>query len=251
MSRRDLIFDWTKPESRRRDKLYAILVVSLLATAFAGLVDLRIPAFPHGSARDADVIRFADPGMAGYWLREAEENGPFPGRLNVDEGLSLAVLPEVGSLDHWANYKVILRPLPGGTAPPRMEITAKGKRVFPALPAVRSDSPSGAAPRGEMRRIPILNPYDRIALDWMPEEVPDLVLPAGADVSADSLRFALSLRDDGGVSEVIPLAAGSDPVQEAVSGWLRGVRFKEGNGGQWLGLRVDFANGREDVAEPE
>lgn len=251
MTKEDLIFDWKKSESRSRDKLLALMIVILLFTLFSGSLDLRLPAFRNTPAQGAGLIRFTDEAMAKSWLLEAEENGPFPGRLELDGGEGAATFLDGARLDSWTDYRVEMRPFPEMEEVTRAEITPKGKRVFPTIREASSDPVPDVSVPGEMRRIPILIPYDRAALEWMPGESPDFVLPAGAEVAPDSLRFTLSLREDGSVAEVIPLAGVADPAQEAMGRWFRGVRFKEGTGARWFGLRVDFVNRREDVAEPE
>lgn len=251
MTKDDLIFDWNKSESRRRDKLFAFIVVSLLSAAFAGLIELRLPVLRSISGQGAELIRFADKDMARSWLLEAEENGPFPGRLQIGEEAGEAIFLDGGSLDAWTDYRASMRPLPEEETVGRVQITPKGNRVFPAIPSVASDTMVDISPLREVRRIPILIPYDRGAIEWMPEDVPDLALPAVVEIAPDSLRFAMSLREDGSVSEAIPLAGGEDSAQEALERWLRGLRFKKGTGERWFGLRVEFVNRREDGSQPE
>ena len=147
MNVRDLIFDWKKPDGRRRDKLYAFLVVSALFATFAAVVELRLPAPPSGTAQSAEVMRFAEEGMARSWLRDAEENGPFPGRLQVEAGKGTALVPFGGQLDAWTDYRASLRPLPTQDGLERIEITPKGRRVFPVIPGPELsavDNPSHA-----------------------------------------------------------------------------------------------------------
>jgi hypothetical protein len=249
MTKDDLIFDWKESESRGRDKLFAFFVVALLFAGFAGWVETGLPAYRNTPAEAAALIRFADGGMARSWLLEAEESGPFPGRLQLDDKGVAEMVFDGGRLDAWTDYRGSMRPLPGGEAVGRVQITPKGKRVFPPIPGV----PAGMVipPRGEIRRIPILIPYDRFALGWMPEDLPAFTPAAGADIPPDSLRFAMSLRKDGSVVEAIPLAGGEDPGQEAIRRWLLGVRFEEGADERWFGLRVEFVNRREDATQPE
>lgn len=252
MTKGDLIFDWKRSESRGRDRLFAFVVVALSLLAFAGVVDVSLPAFRNAPAEAAELIRFADKGMARSWLLEAEENGPFPGRLHVDGGVEPANIFDGRSLDAWSDYRQILRPLSEDATVGRGQITPKGKRVFPAIPAVLRNEVADVSPPGEMRRMPILNPFDRAALEWMPDDLPDITLPAGAEIASDSLRFAISLREDGSVAEAIPLGGGDDDsAQRALEGWLRGLRFKKGEGERWFGLRVEFVNRRENDAQPE
>jgi hypothetical protein len=250
MTKEDLIFDWKKSESRGRDKLLAFTVVALSFAAFAGLVELSVPTFRSPPAQGAALIRFADEGMARSWLLEAEENGPFPGRLEVSDQDWAATILEGGRLDVWTDYRASLRPLREEEVVGRVEISPKGKRVFPTLPGEKSGQ-AEVSPRGAIRRLPILIPYDSAAQMWMPEEIPEFTLPAGVEITPDSLRFAVNLREDGGVAEAIPMAGGADPSLQALERWLRDVRFKEGTGERWFGLRVDFVNRREDDAQPE
>lgn len=251
MTKEDLIFDWNQSESRRRDKLFAFIVVAASFAGFAGLVELRLPVFHSTSGQGAELIRFADKDMARSWLLEAEENGPFPGRLQVGEEGGETIFLDGGSLDTWTDYRASMRPLPEKETVGRVQITPKGNRVFPAIPSASYDTVVDISPPGEVRRIPILIPYDRGAIDWMPEDVPDFALPAVVEIAPDSLRFAMSLREDGSVSEAIPLAGGDNSAQEALERWLRGLRFKKGTGERWFGLRVEFVNRREDGSQPE
>ncbi len=251
MMKEDLIFDWKKSESLGRDKLLAFVVVALLFAVFAGAFDLRQPALRDSPAPGAGLILFSDEGMARAWLLEAEENGPFPGRLEVDKEGDMAVFLDGGNLDTLKDYRMTMRNLPEKEPVVRAEITQKGKRVIPAI----QETPAGHLPEvsatGETRRIPVLIPYDKAAQQWLPEKMPNFEMPAGAEIAPDSLRFAMSLREHGSVAELIPLAGGDDPAQKAMESWLRGLRFKEGTGERWFGLRVDFVNRREDVAEPQ
>jgi len=231
--------------------LFAFIIVTVLFSGFYGFFDLRLPVFRNSPAQGAEMIRFADAEMARSWLLEAEENGPFPGRLQVDDGDGAAMILEGAGLEAWTDYQFTLRVLPEEETLDRVEITPKGKRVFPAFRDAASASDPDVSRQAVMRRIPILIPYDRFALEWIPEKTPDFALPAGAEIAPDSMRFAVSLREDGGVAELIPMAGGADPAQEAIERWLRGVRFREGTGERWFGLRVDFVNRRADVTQPE
>jgi hypothetical protein len=97
----------------------------------------------------------------------------------------------------------------------------------------------------------MLIPYDSAPTEWLPEELPALDLGGLADAREDSLRFLVSLREDGSLAELIPLAGAADPALAPLEVWLRGIRFKEGSGERWFGLRVDFVNGRGNESEPE
>jgi len=251
MTKGELVFDWKKSESLGRDKVASVLIVVTFFTIFFGLVDLRLPPFRSEPVEEAGLIRFADRDMARSWLLEAEEKGPFPGRLEVDDALSLPAFSG-GGLSSWNDYRVRLKPLNKEAELGRLEIASKGTRVFPEIPSVAERLPEDVPQRLTMRRKLTLTSYDTEALKWMPgAELPEFEVPEGVESVPDSLRFTLSIRQNGTVSELIPLAGGADPLQDAVMRWLRSVRFGEGADERWIGLRVDFVNGRENGAEPE
>ena len=127
-------------------------------------------------------------------------------------------------------------------------ITPKGKQEFPLIGA---DTPVENPRVVSLPSEPILVPYHAAALEWLPEKLPGFDLPGAAERATDSLRFLVSLREDGSLAELIPLAGAADPAQEALESWLRGIRFKKGIGERWFGLRVDFRNGRVDESESE
>jgi hypothetical protein len=251
MTKNELVFDWKKSEGLGRDKVASVLIVVVFFTIFFGLVDLRVPPFRSEPVEEAGLIRFTDPDMARSWLLEAEEKGPFPGRLEVDDALSLPAFSG-GGLSSWNDYRVRLKPLGEEEALGRVDIAAKGIRVFPEIPSAAAGIPENVPERGTMRRKLILTTFDADALKWMPgTELPEFEVPAGVEAVPDALRFSVSIRGNGTVAELIPLTGGADPLQDAVVRWLRSVRFGEGADERWIGLRVDFVNGRENGAEPE
>ena len=151
----------------------------------------------------------------------------------------------------WTDYKASLRPMKEESGVVRPSITQKGKREFPVFPAGDVDTPGDIPRAAPLPREPILVPYHAAALKWLPEQLPGFDFPGATDRTAESPRFLLSLREDGSVAELIPLAGATDPAQQALESWLRGIRFKKGDGERWFGLRIDFVNRRGDESKPE
>lgn len=248
MTKHPLIFDWSKSEASRKDKLYSVIIVGLLFTLLMGMIELNLPSQRSDSAVQGTIIRLMDEEMAKSWALEAEENGPFPGRLETQGDYKGITLAGEEGLAWWTDYEVKLRPIRKENGVASVGIIPKGKREFPLIDV---DTP-GENPRAVSLPIePILVPYHTAALEWLPEELPNLDLPGVAERTTDSLRFLVKLREDGSLAELIPLAGAADPIQQALESWLRGLRFKAGFGERWFGLRVDFENRRDSESKPE
>lgn len=248
MTRDTLIFDWRVRESSFRFKIVSYLVVGLAFAFFFGALRIRVsaPAQTRGDA--ASVIRFADEPMARSWLLVAEENGPFPGGLELGgTGDALTATGDDRRLQ-WSDYKAALRPLRDDTERSGEALSAKGVRVFPEREKTTKPEPTLTK---KLRQAPILIPYDPVASAWMPESLPDFQMPAGAAAGGGLWRFAVNLRENGSVRDAIALEGGADPARQAMERWLRNVRFKEAEGDRWVGLRMEFVNLPEDGTDTE
>lgn len=242
MTKSDLIFDWQKTEGSFRDKIIPFMIVTVIFTVLLGVLEVHVVSPANGRSASASILRFGDDKLGRSWRLLAEEDGPFPGRLKLD---SNGISEDAGGSDGafaWNDYRSELRSIADEGSFEHEKIAPKGVRVFPTR-----DRPAGtevAAPPkpAHIVRIPVLIPYDSSALAWMPDEFPFFAMPEGAEKAPATWRFAVNLREDGTVRESISLAGGDDAGQVAMEGWLHGVRFKQGSGDRWLGLRVEFLN---------
>ena len=251
MTKNELIFDWSKPEASHKDKLFSVAIVGMLFTFLMGMFELSLPSQRTDSGAQGTLIRLVDDEMAKSWALVADENGPFPGRLDTDGELGGSSLSGEERLAWWRDYEVKLRPMKEENGVYSVNVTPKWKREFPVTPPIAEDSPGVTFSAGSLANLPILVPYHRTALEWLPEELPTFDLRGVAEIPADSLRFMVSLREDGSLAELIPLAGAADPAHEALEIWLRGIRFKKGSGERWFGLRVDFVNRRDGESKPK
>ncbi|MFM2197351.1 MAG: hypothetical protein RLZZ505_783 [Verrucomicrobiota bacterium] len=250
MNKKPLIFDWTQSEASRKDQFFSVMIVGLLFASVVGMIELSLPSHQSDSMAQGTLIRLVDGDMAKFWTLVAEENGPFPGRRESDgEDMGLVFEKEQG-LAWWTDYEVRLRPMHEEAIVARVEITPKGKREFPKMTKSAADTRGKSSRAVSLLSEPTLVPYDAAALEWLPDALPGFDLPA-IERTTDSLRFLVSLREDGSVAELIPLAGAADPAQEGLANWLRGIRFKKGKGERWFGLRIDFVNRRGNESEPE
>ncbi|MGJ8642207.1 MAG: hypothetical protein ACSHX9_02270 [Luteolibacter sp.] len=250
MTRDELVFDWSNTETRLVDKIVAIVLVLTFFTLFFGLIDIRVGSAFERSTETASIIRFESEELADKWLLIAEEGGPSPGRLEIVSSVPGADASlESMSGDPFADvgYEVSLRPLLANSGVSGIELATKGSRVFPETEIRGND---GAAPvdgsiaeTGPMQ--PVITPYDNAALEWMPKSLPVFSLVEGTDTSGSPWRFAIGLRSDGTISDCIALGGGEAGLEE-IRGWLRRVKFGDGEDERWLGLRVELINRRQD-----
>ncbi len=251
MTRSDLIYDWKKSESSFRDKLASYVIVAVLFAAAFGFFHIPYSATRNERPASASILRFRENALGDFWMLQAEENGPFPGRLGVDadrEILSAAGLAGGGA---WNTYKVRLRGLAGEGQDPDDALAVAGKRVFPSRIKLGEGQRPAAPGPGTFRQRPILIPFDAAALARLPDELPDFVMPEGELSAPATWRFTINLDAKGAVRESISLGGGDDAGQAAMEAWLRGVRFKEGEGNRWIGLRVEFVNQSENGTDAE
>lgn len=251
MTKGDLIYDWRKSEGSFRYKLVAFVIVAVIFTVFWGSLQIRSAAARNDRSGSASILRFRGDDLGRFWLLQAEEHGPFPGRLEFD-GHDRSLSPEwIDGAEAWNNYRSRMRPIGDDEGYSREDLASKGVRVFPSR--TKPGVGPGLTPPvpKKIRQKPVLIPYDRQALAWMPDVLPDYVIAEGAGTDPAAWRFAINLGEDGAVRDSISLGSGDDAGQAAMEVWLRGVRFKPAEGDRWLGLRVEFVNQPDNGTEPE
>lgn len=242
MTKAELIFDWHRSESSLRVKIICFVLVTIFFTAILSTIRIRVPTVESSRSQSASVIRFRDDELGRFWMLQAEENGPFPGRLELDNYKGKVGTGGVDGMVSWSDYRSELRQISGVQADGSEMLAAKGARVFPRRDGSRGKPDAGVAMPRKIGRVPILIPYDPAAIGWIPAEFPEFNQPEDAEAFPAMWRFVLNLREDGTVRESISLDGGDDAGQKAMRDWLLGVTFKEGSGDRWLGLRVEFVN---------
>lgn len=246
MIKDDLIFNWRDSESHIGFKIIAVLSVALIFTVFFGLVDVRIKPPLAPSLESASVLHFADDELGRAWGLMAEENEPFPGRLEISGVGGIPAMDATADSDGvsgWSDYQVKLLRFQRTDGSPAGALARKGVRYFPERVKIQPTDAGTSEHPARTRRKAILTPFDGRAMGWMPDEVPDFETPAdGGDLLSASWRFMLRLRPDGSVSDCVSLSGGGDAGLNEATEWLEGLRFKSGDGERWLGLRVEFVN---------
>ena len=246
-----LIFNWQESESHFGFKVIAFVIVAIVFTGLFAIIDVRLEAPPTPSFQAASIIHFTDETLGQALTTVAEEEGPFPGRLEIAGADGLANLltgGDSGVVGNWSDYEIGLREFQEDPEIVTGSLAQKGLRHFPARVKIATvDLPF--ANSGDLRepaqadRTAILSAFDENSMEWMPDQVAEFQIPLKAgDVVSASLRFMIRLRPDGSVSDCIPLAGAADEGANEVGAWLEGLRYKPGSGERWLGLRVELIN---------
>ncbi len=245
MIKDELIFKWTNSDSHPGYKILALIVVALLYAFFLGAISVKSGSPRRETRQNASVIHFPSGELGRYWRLKAEEEGPFPGRLMVsgeEKTSNLAGLNESGQKGDWTYYEVKLTPVQMNVGTSSEELSEKGRKYLPdRTPDANQLNPELDEPIIS-ESIPILIPYDVRSKGWMPESLPEYESKLNENAVPATWRFILSLRPDGSVDQCLSLNGEGEPGLDAMLDWLKQVRFQNGAGERWLGLRVEFVN---------
>jgi hypothetical protein len=253
MNKNDLIFDWSNTEAHWGWKWTAVLIVAL---GFAFLYSLFSVQFDHKDVaplRSASILYLSDDKESRLWRMQAEEDGPFPGGLEIS-GLN-DPLNELGEAslsedDSWNSYEVSMRSLRIDSFINEHRISAQGQRVFPRN--FKSVEALNEQPKTELVMRPILIPYNKESEKWLPTDLPPIHLELKEELASAEWRFVLNLRDDGSVMECLSLSGGREEGLKVITDWLQGLNFQKSDEQErWMGLRIDFLNERSHGTDPE
>ena len=247
MTKDGLIFDWSEVENHRGRKLVAFLVVCLLAIALAGLVEIRFFGGKTRSSGSASVMHFADDEIGHHWRMKAEEEGPFPGGMRLTEADDLLDFRDSSA---WNEHVFVMRSLEVDDRLHRLGVLERGTRYFPDLAGNVIEDPReiGSA---EMKPSPVILPYEKEALAWLPEKLPPFQGEAGEYISSNGWRFILQLRSNGSVEHCLPMSGGEAELS-AIILWLEGIRFEKSDEEiRWMALRVEFINSSGNGSDPK
>lgn len=253
MNKSDLIFDWTGVESHPAWKGAAVVMVAfgfLIAFSFFR-VNFKMP--DSQSAKSASVVLVPDEELGRLLRMKAEEEGPFPGRLEIAglyEPLEWAGFGTLGDKGAWNDYSIALRPLNPDSEDFSNRVSAQGQRVFPYRN--RSLDKPQTVTKIEHKLVPLLIPYNQRAAKWLPNKLPDLQMQADERMASADWRFVLKLRADGAVEQCISLSGGGGESLFTMVEWLEAQRFQASDQEErWFGLRVEFLNKSNDGSESQ
>lgn len=252
MNKDDLIFDWSGTEVHRGWKGAAVLITAL---GFGFVFSVMNVQFDHrdiASVKSASVLFLPDHEEGRIWRMKAEEEGPFPGRLEISGLYDPLDELGAGSLggDSWNPYAVKMKSLQMDSAVTAHRISTQGQRVFPRN--FKSTEAVKEQPKVEVVLSPNLIPYTKESEKWLPTEFPPFRMEMKEEVASAEWRFLLDLRVDGTVMECLSLSGGREEGLAAITAWLKSLRFQKSEEAErWMGLRIEFLNERSHGPDPE
>ncbi|MBK1883193.1 hypothetical protein JIN85_12260 [Luteolibacter pohnpeiensis] len=236
------IFPWRGLNAPLMPKvLAAVLLFGVFAFAIT-FVRVDISARPHWLEEKASIIDLRMGKDAELWARRAQEEGPFPSRVDPDSWNVMKQLENQVS-DAFRTpsmpYVPQLRDLPQGEPVSGIPFTAKGERVFP-----KHQAPEWVQQPDAARLVPQLYPLVEVPMDAMPKKLPAFAGEIAPEMTYTPWRFLIRLTPDGVVSDCVSLVGTSEAGAGSLEKWLRQVKFDPGfaEKHEWIALAVTFVN---------
>lgn len=255
MNKDELIFDWKTAEAHPLGKLIAVVVIGLVFLLFASLFTVRFSSPEPEPVKFASLLFFPDKDTGRAWLIKAEEEGPFPGRLEIAglrESMDLIGSDTLEGPGSWNDHSISLERLQPVDEVSANKVSPKGVRFFP-IRENKNEALAGSASSGsEVILKPVLIPYSDEAVKWLPDVLPDFQVPVEERLASASWRFVVNLRANGSVAQCLSLSGGNETSLRSMIDWLESLRFKTSEeDSRWIGLRVEFLNKTGDGTDPE
>ncbi len=253
MNKNDLIFDWSDKEAHRGWKGAAVLIVALGFGFFLSLLHIEFDFREVSSVKSASVLYLPDQGEGQTWRIKAEEEGPFPGRLEIsgmDDPFEGFGAGEINEDDSWNPYKTSMRSLEMDSLKSMHRISVQGQRYLPKI--YKSTGVVKDHQKTEVVLKPLLIPYTKESEKWLPTQFPPFLMEMKGNLDSSEWRFVLNLSADGKVKECLSLSGGDEVGLAEITEWLRGLRFQEvADEERWMGLRVEILNEKSHGSDPE
>lgn len=247
MAKDNLMFDWSESENHRGRYLVAFFVVCLLAVAIGSVVEIRFSVGKARIASSASVMYFADDEIGNYWRMKAEEDGPFPGGMRISGADDLVDFHDYSA---WNDHEIVMRSLEIGDAAQTLGVVERGTRYFPN----RSGAKNEEFPENRVDKVqlsPVISPYEKEAMEWLPEKLPAFQGETVGYASSSGWRFILQLRADGSVEHCLPMSGGEAELS-AIIMWLEKIRFEKSDEEmRWMAVRVEFLNSSGNDSDSE
>ena len=244
MNKNDLIFDWSDADSHRGWKGASVLIAALGFGFLLSAIHVDFDFRELSSVKTASVLYLPDQEAGRTWRMIAEEEGPFPGRLEISGEHD--VLEEFGSTaliegDAWNTYEIAMRSLEPDSVKANHRIAVQGQRY---LPKIFKSTPEATVPdKATVGQKPLLIPYTKESEKWLPTELPEFQHETKREIDVSGWRFVLNLNDQGRVVECMAINGGDDEGLAEITAWVRGLQFQKAEQEErWMGLRVEILN---------
>jgi len=255
MTKEDLIFKWSNSDVHPARIIVPVIIVAIIFTFLFSILNVRFDAPRNVSLKNVSMLFFPDDEIGREWRLKAEEEGPYPGRMEI--GGNMASLNSRGliglnGVDVWSDYSIKMKPMQSSGRESIERIAPKGIRYFPQRISAGMPLPNEPVESADTVMIPSLIPYSKAALKWLPEHLPPFPAKLEEGAASSAWRFLVKLRADGTVAECFSLSGGREQSLLEMVKWLESQRFRKSEEEvRWIGLRVEFLNQRSDGPDPE
>lgn len=244
MNKKDLIFDWSEVEAHRGWKGASILIAALAFGFSFSMIHVDFDLREFASVKSGSVMYLTDHEEGRGWRMIAEEEGPFPGRLEISSEHDVLGNFGLGAFSEdeaWNTYEISMRALESDSVGTSQRIAVQGQRYLPRI----YKSESGVAEPGKAvgGLKPVLVPYTKESEQWLPKEYPEFQVEVKGEIDASGWRFVLNVDGQGRVKECMALHGGEAEGLAEITAWLKGLEFQKAEDeDRWFGLRVEFLN---------
>lgn len=255
MTKGDLIFKWRNTDFHPARQIIPAIIVAVIFAFFFSILNVRFNTSGNASLKNGSVLFFPDDEIGRAWRLKAEEEGPFPGRLEIGGSTALldsTVVVGLSGADLWSNYSIKMKPMQPSDGLSVDRIAPKGLRYLPPRKSDTSTASNEPVESAGVAMMPVLIPYSKVALNWLPETLSPFSAKLEEGTTSASWRFLLNLRANGSVAQCFSLSGGREASLLEMIKWLESQRFKESEEElRWIGLRVEFLNKKSDESDPE
>lgn len=255
MTKDDLIFEWHKRDIHAARQIVPfILVLAAFGFCFS-IFEFGFEVPRDISIKSASVTYLLDDDIGRRWQLVAEEDGPFPGRLDIDDQSGLlnsgTILGQQGE-ELWSKHRIELKTLPEEDVGIKDRIAAKGVRYFPSHGKSATEVPGEVELVEGLELYPSLIPFEEQSVKWIPESLPPFPVKIEEGTLTSAWRFVLNLRPDGTVAQCFSLSGGREKSLDEMARYLEGLKFQAADEeSRWIGLRVEFLNRKKNESDPE
>jgi hypothetical protein len=247
----EFLFTWRDRSTSSWNLIGGVVIALVLFVLLLSTIRVRLATPARWIEHKAAVIQLTGEVDGRAWTLRALEGGPFPTRFDP------TTWPASRQAEAAAIRSATLQRQPHDPqllnfpAPPPLRLPTlaeKGERFFPK--PTPQDRPEPAAK--PWKTLPFIQPLAALPEGSLPESMPAFTGSIDAETAAESWRFLIRLRPDGGVAECLPLTGAGLPGGDSLVAWLRSIKFSPALHAThpWLALAIGFTNQAADGPDP-
>lgn len=248
----EFLFAWRDRSASSWNLIGAVAIALVLFVLLLSIVRVRLTTPARWIEHKAAVIQLTGEVDGRAWTLRAMEGGPFPTRFDpttwpASRQAEADAIRSATLLRKPHEPRLLDLPDP---PPLRLPTLAeKGERFFPTPAPQDHRPPPNATP---WRTLPVIQPLAVLPEGSLPDPPPAFTGTIDAETAAESWRFLIRLRPDGGVAECLPLTGAGRPGGDSLAAWLRSMKFPPAlhSTHPWFAIAIGFTNQPADGPDP-